>query len=98
MDDFVDVYAVLGVSPLATQEELKGAHRALVRRHHPDTLAPAQREAATSRVREVNVAYGLVRTPDSRATYDRVRRLHATRAAADGLCYRAGRLLGRWLA
>lgn len=98
MDDFVDVYAVLGVPPGATQQDLKAAHRALVRRHHPDLVPPADREAATCRVREVNAAYALVRTGEDRARYDRLRRLRAAREAAADVSYRAGRLVGRWLA
>lgn len=131
MENFVDAYAVLGVAPDATQEQLKAAHRELVRRHHPDRAPPAERDAATERMREVNVAYGLVRDPDSRARYDRLRQLHAARRRADrlrdgaddaalaeqwerlaraagrwagvwmgrnqGLSYRAGRAVGRWL-
>lgn len=134
MDDFVDAYAVLGVSPRATQRELKAAHRTLVARHHPDVVPPEDRPAATRRVQDVNVAYGLVRDQSARAEYDRLRHLHTARGAADrlrsraeeadlaarwdelataagrwagawmrrtggpdGLSYRAGRALGRWL-
>lgn len=131
MENFVDAYAVLGVAPDAPQEQLKAAHRELVRRHHPDRAAPAERDAATERMREVNVAYGLVRDSDSRARYDRIRQLHAARRRAErlrdgaddaalaeqwerlaraagrwagvwmrrnqGLSYRAGRAVGRWL-
>jgi hypothetical protein len=79
MDGFIDAYAVLGVSPSATDEELKRAHRALVRRHHPDLAAPADRPGATRRVQEINVAYGLVRDPEARAGYDRLRLLHVGR-------------------
>ncbi len=79
-DRFVDAYATLGVGPEATQAELRAAHRALVRRHHPDLVPPAQRAAATRRVQEINVAYGLVRDPAHRERYDEV--WHARRAAA----------------
>lgn len=132
--DVVDAYAVLGVSPRASQHELKAAHRTLVSRHHPDLVPADERSAATRRVQEINVAYGLVRDPAARAEYDRVRRLAAARRHADrlraraddadlaaqweelvtaagrwagafmrrsggaeGLSYRAGRALGRWL-
>jgi len=74
MSGFVDAYAVLGVPPDASDEELKAAHRALVRRHHPDLVPPEQREEATRRIQEINVAYGLVRDPQRRAEYDRLRR------------------------
>lgn len=113
MDDFVDAYHVLGVAPGATQAQLKAAHRALVRRHHPDLAAPAQRPAATARLRDVNVAYGLVRNPEARASYDHLRRVHGARRAADrvrgtvdeaalaarweALSLAAGRWAGAWM-
>lgn len=83
MDGFLDAYRVLQVSPDATQAELKAAHRALVRRHHPDRAVPAQRPAADRLLRDINVAYGLVRDPDARASYDQVRRVHAARRATE---------------
>jgi predicted secreted protein len=81
---FLDAYAVLGVGPGSSAEELKRAHRALVRQHHPDLQPAGERAAATRRVQEINVAYGLVRAPEARARYDRVRIAHlaAERAAA----------------
>jgi hypothetical protein len=88
---FVDAYAVLGVPPKASAEELKRAHRALVRRHHPDLQPPEQRPAATRRVQELNVAYGLVRDPAARARYDRVRAAHLARERAGAPVREAGR-------
>ena len=105
---FVDAYAVLGVRPDASAEELKAAHRALVRRHHPDLVPASERAAATRRVQELNVAYGLVRDPERRAEYDRLRRwwLASRRErrveALDGLLAtqwdEAARAAGRWAA
>ncbi len=103
----LDAYEVLGVAPTASQAELKAAHRRLVRRHHPDLVAPEQRAAATRRVQRINVAYGLVRDPASRAAYDALqrerRRATASRAAREDLARRweamvgdAGRWAGRW--
>ena len=46
-----DLYAVLGVPPSATQEQVRRAYRALMRLHHPDTRSesassePAQKHA-----------------------------------------------------
>lgn len=58
--DTSDPYAVLGVAPAASWEEIVEAHRALARRHHPDRLVgrpPAELEAAEQRIRDINVAY-----------------------------------------
>lgn len=58
--DTSDPYAVLGVEPSASWDEIVDAHRALARRHHPDRLAgrPADEVAAAEqRIRDINVAY-----------------------------------------
>jgi len=58
-------YAILGVSPDASDVELKAHHRALVREHHPDRLAangvpPEFRCAADRRLAAINAAYETV--------------------------------------
>jgi DnaJ like chaperone protein len=59
-----DPYKVLGVGRRATDEDIKAAHRALVRKHHPDQVAsqgaPAVAEA-TERVARINDAYDRIR-------------------------------------
>lgn len=77
MSEFVDAYEILGVDPGCSQAELKAAHRRLVRRHHPDVAAPAQREEATRALQRINTAYALVRDPRQRARYDAVRRVNS---------------------
>lgn len=94
--DDVDAYAELGVAADASQAQLKAAHRALVRRFHPDLAPPADREEATRRVQRINVAYGLVRDAAARAEYDRLR-AHPG-AALDRLTTAAGVWAGRWWA
>lgn len=92
----IDAYAVLGVPRDVAQAELKAAHRRLVRQHHPDLAPPAQRAAATRKVQEINVAYGLVRDARHRAEYDR---LTATSGEAlERLVTAAGVWAGRWWA
>lgn len=84
MTPFVDAYAELGVSPLATQAELAAAYRALARGVHPDLAGPEEQPSATGRMQHLNVVYGLVADPATRRAYDRLRRAHE-----------AGRLLGQ---
>ena len=53
-----DPYRVLGVSPQATDDEVKQAYRALAKKYHPDVNnGSAQAEA---KMKEVNEAYSLV--------------------------------------
>ena len=85
---------MLGVAPDAPQAQLKAAHRALVRRHHPDLVDADERADATRRIQQINVAYGLVRDSARRAEYDRLR---ARRGADyDAAVVAAGRWAGRW--
>jgi DnaJ-domain-containing protein 1 len=55
-----DPFAVLGVPPTSTWEEIVAAHRQLAKTHHPDRLQdadPEQREASEHTMRTVNAAY-----------------------------------------
>lgn len=61
-----DPYAVLGVGPNATREEIIRAFRALARHHHPD--AGHGDPASFARVRG---AYELLADPERRAAHDR---------------------------
>lgn len=69
-----DLYAILGVSPQATQAEIGHAYRALVRRHHPDTRAPAdesQSALSDAALQQVLEAYTMLGDPARRADYDK---------------------------
>jgi molecular chaperone DnaJ len=61
-------YEVLGVSPSATEDEIKKAFRALARQYHPD--ANQADPAAAERFKEINEAYETLRDPERRRRYD----------------------------
>ena len=64
-----DPYSVLGVSPDASEEEIKRAYRRLAKKYHPD-LNPGDAEAAR-KMQEVNAAYEQIRNPGKQnAAYD----------------------------
>ena len=57
-----DPYKVLGISPDASDEEIKRAYRNLAKKYHPD-LNPGDQEAAR-KMQEVNAAYEQIKDPD----------------------------------
>lgn len=65
-------YDILGVSETATDAEIKKAYRKLARTHHPDRN-PDDPEAER-RFKEVQEAYEVLRDPERRREYDRLRR------------------------
>ena len=56
-----DPYKVLGVSPSASDEEIKKAYRTLAKKYHPD-LNPGD-EVAAQRMNEINAAYDILSKP-----------------------------------
>ncbi len=57
-----DPYKVLGVSPDASDEEIKKAYRRLAKKYHPD-LNPGDAVAA-KKMQEVNAAYEQIKNPE----------------------------------
>lgn len=56
-----DPYKVLGVSPTASEEEVKSAYRQLVKKYHPDNYADSPlADLANEKMQEVNEAYDMV--------------------------------------
>lgn len=69
MSGFPDHYAVLGIDPSADHEVITAAYRALAKKYHPDTGATAG-TASAERFEQVQQAYEVLRTPESRRRYD----------------------------
>lgn len=63
-----DYYEVLGLSKVASDEEIKKAYRRLAKQHHPD-LNPDSKESE-AKFKEVNEAYETLSNSDKRARYD----------------------------
>jgi molecular chaperone DnaJ len=74
-----DYYKALGVSPTATEAEIRRAYRKLAKAHHPDAN-PGSEE----RFKEVSAAYEVLSDPTKRKEYDEIRRLGPMAGAFGG--------------
>ena len=79
-----DPYKILGVSPDATDDEIKTAYRNLARKYHPDKYRDSDlAEMAGEKMKEINAAY------------DEIQKLRAGKAAGAGSAYGAGSYRGQ---
>lgn len=74
----MDPYTVLGLSPAADDVVIHAAWKALLRKYHPDASSDAR---SAARACEINEAFALLGTPESRAAYDQTLRPRAPGAA-----------------
>ncbi|KAI9466196.1 DnaJ-domain-containing protein [Lactarius psammicola] len=72
-EEEVDLYAILGVEPTASQEDIKKAYRKLALIYHPDKHATATEGAkltASRKFQQVGFAYAVLSEPKRRTKYD----------------------------
>jgi DnaJ-class molecular chaperone len=63
-------YKLLGVRYGATSREITRAYREAMKRHHPDAVAPGQRERAEEHAKLLNLAMRTLTKPEERLKYD----------------------------
>jgi DnaJ-like protein len=80
---FTDYYAVLEVSPRATDAEIDTAFRELAKRWHPDRCGGDP--VAAERFKHITAAHNVIGDPSTRARYDRERALAAMAAPPPGV-------------
>jgi curved DNA-binding protein CbpA len=81
-----DLYKLLGLSRGASQEDIRRAHRKLVREYHPD--ANPEDPQAEERFKEIQWAYEVLSNPQRRQEYDK--RFHTSSRGRSSGSSRAG--------
>lgn len=83
MNSSTDYYQILGVLPDAESVVITAAYRALASLYHPDRWK-GDKEFATKKMADINVAYATLSDPDKRQKYNNSRQTtHSSFAAED---------------
>lgn len=69
--EFKDYYATLGITPAASDDEVKAAFRKLARLYHPDVAA--DKLGTAGKFAEINEANEVLHDPEKRKAYDTMR-------------------------
>ena len=67
-----DYYSLLGVTPEASESEIKKAFRKLAKKYHPDAN-PGNKDAE-NKFKDINEAYEVLSNPEKKTQYDTLRR------------------------
>ena len=62
-------YIVLGLSPRASDSEIRSAFRKLAKKHHPDANPDSQK--SEEKFKEISAAFDIIGDPDKRKKFDR---------------------------
>ena len=93
-------YEMLGIPRVASAERVKRSYRNLVKIYHPDRFPTGSKAHAEAekRIREINIAYGVLSKPDRRANYDATitDRPLSRPGAEPEHCTRCGKPTGYW--
>lgn len=66
----LDYYSILGVSPAASQKEIKFAFRRLAKQYHPDKVDESCKKAAEDKFKRIAEAYYVLNDSARRCQYD----------------------------